>query len=139
MAAHFHPLEVKRVTPDAVGSAAITLQVPAPLRETFDFRPGQFLTLRAVIDGQEARRSYSICSPHARYTQHGEIDVGIKPVEDGLFSGWAVRHLAVGSTVEVLPPEGRFGARVPGARHRVGFAAGSGITPLLSIIASTLA
>jgi ring-1,2-phenylacetyl-CoA epoxidase subunit PaaE len=139
MATHFHPLRIKRVTPDAAGSAAITFEVPPELREAFDFRPGQFLTLRASIDGQDARRNYSICSPHQRYRDAGEIDVGIKPVEGGLFSCWAVTHLREGATVDVMPPEGRFTPRLPGARHRVGFAAGSGITPVLSIMASTLA
>lgn len=139
MAIHFHDLTVKRVTPDAAGSAAITLQVPPGLADTFDFRPGQFLTLRAFIDGQETRRSYSICSPHQRYVAAREIDVGIKPVEGGSFSRWALTALAPGAPVEVMPPDGRFTPRVAGARHRVGFAAGSGITPLLSIIATTLA
>jgi ring-1,2-phenylacetyl-CoA epoxidase subunit PaaE len=139
MAAHFHTLAVKRVTPDAAGSAAITLQVPAELREAFDFRPGQFVTLRATIDGQETRRSYSISSPHQRYSQAGEIDIGVKPVEDGVFSRWAVAQLRAGEEIEVMPPDGRFTPRIPGARHRVGFAAGSGITPVLSIMASTLA
>jgi ring-1,2-phenylacetyl-CoA epoxidase subunit PaaE len=139
MAAHFQPLPVKRVTADAAGSAAITLQVPSDLRRAFDFQPGQFLTLRATIDGQETRRSYSICSPRQRYAAAGEIDIGIKPVVGGLFSRWALAHLRPGTTIEVLPPDGRFTPRVAGARHRVGFAAGSGITPMLSIVASTLA
>jgi ring-1,2-phenylacetyl-CoA epoxidase subunit PaaE len=138
MAAHFHPLAVRRVTPDAAGSAAITLAVPAALREGFDFKPGQFVTLRAIIDGQETRRSYSICSPRQRYLQSGEIDIGVKPVEDGIFSRWAVAHLRAGQSVDVMPPDGRFTPRIAGARHRVGFAAGSGITPVLSIMASTL-
>jgi ring-1,2-phenylacetyl-CoA epoxidase subunit PaaE len=139
MAAHFHTLEVKRVTPDAAGSAAITLQVPPALRVSFDFRPGQFVTLRTTIDGQETRRSYSICSPHQRYARSGEIDIGVKPIEEGMFSRWAVANLRPGEAIEAMPPEGRFTPRVPGARHRVGFAAGSGITPVLSIMASTLA
>lgn len=139
MALHFHSLPVARVTPDAAGSAAITFLVPPELREAFDFRPGQFLTLRARIDGAEVRRSYSICSPHQRYQQAGELDVGIKPVEGGSFSRWAVSQLRPGAQVEVMPPDGRFTPRVAGARHRVGFAAGSGITPLLSIIGTTLA
>lgn len=139
MALHFHPLRVQRVTPDAAGSAAITFEVPTALREAFDFRPGQFLTLRASIGGQEVRRNYSICSPHQRYLEAGEIDVGIKPVEGGVFSRWAMAQLRPGSTVDVMPPDGRFTPRVPMARHRVGFAAGSGITPILSIMATTLA
>lgn len=139
MAVHFHPLTVKRVSPDAAGSAAIALAVPEPLRGTFDFRPGQFLTLRATIDGEETRRSYSICSPRQHYLQTGEIDIGIKPVEAGVFSRWALARLRPGMTVDAMPPDGRFTPRVADARHRAGFAAGSGITPILSIIASTLA
>ena len=139
MAVHFHPLRIKRVSAEAAGAVALTFDVPAKLRPAFDFKPGQFLTLRSTLDGKEERRSYSICSPHQRYAQDGEIDVGIKPVEGGVFSRWAVQALQPGETVDVMPPEGRFTASVPGARHRVGFVAGSGITPLLSIIASTLA
>ncbi len=139
MAAHFHTLTVKRLAPDAAGSAAITLQVPAALRPAFDFRPGQFLTLRASVEGQEIRRSYSICSAHQRYLRSGEIDIGVKPVEGGVFSRWALAHLRAGKAIDAMPPDGRFTARVPGARHRVAFAAGSGITPVLSIMASTLA
>lgn len=139
MAAHFHPLTVKRLTPDAAGSAAITLQVPAALREAFDFRPGQFLTLRATVRGEEIRRSYSICSARQRYLRSGEIDIGVKPVEGGVFSRWALAHLRAGKAIDAMPPDGRFTARVAGARHRVAFAAGSGITPVLSIMASTLA
>jgi ring-1,2-phenylacetyl-CoA epoxidase subunit PaaE len=139
MAAHFHPLTVKRVAPDAAGSAAITFDVPPDLRPEFDFRPGQFLTLRATIDGQEVRRNYSICSPRQRFAEAGEIDVGIKPVEGGVFSRWAVDTLQPGATLGVMPPDGRFSPRAAGARHRVGFAAGSGITPILSIMATTLA
>ncbi len=139
MALHFHPLTVKRVSPDAAGSVAITFEVPPELRSTFDFRPGQFLTLRATVNGSETRRSYSICSPHQRFENALEIDVGIKPVEGGLFSPWAIERLSEGESIEVLPPDGRFTPRLTGARHRVGFAAGSGITPILSIIATTLA
>ena len=139
MAAHFQTLEVKRITPDAAGSAAITLQVPGALHAAFDFKPGQFLTLRASIEGQETRRSYSICSPHQRYLDAGEMDIGIKPVEAGAFSRWALARLRPGMTIEAMPPDGRFTPRLSGPVHRVGFAAGSGITPLLSIIASTLA
>jgi ring-1,2-phenylacetyl-CoA epoxidase subunit PaaE len=139
MAIHFHELPVKRVTPDAAGSAAITFGVPPALRREFDFKPGQFLTLRATIDGQEVRRSYSICSPRQRFDDALEIDVGIKPVDGGVFSRWALAQLRPGQHLEVMPPDGRFTPRATGARHRVGFAAGSGITPILSIVSSTLA
>jgi len=139
MALHFHPLAVKRVAPDAAGSAAITFQIPRELKDEFDFRAGQFLTLRATLEGQELRRNYSICSSRQRYLASGEIDVGIKPMEGGQFSRWAVQALQPGTLVDVMPPDGRFSPRVEGARHRVGFAAGSGITPILSIMATTLA
>ena len=139
MAVHFHSLRIKRISPEAAGASAITFDIPPALRAEFDFRPGQFLTLRTMLEGKEARRSYSICSPHQRYSNDCEIDVGIKPVEGGGFSSWATQSLRPGDTIEVMPPQGRFTPRVAGARHRVGFAAGSGITPMLSIIATTLA
>ncbi len=139
---HFHPLPVLRINPEAAGAVAVTLAVPAALRATFDFVPGQFLTLRQLIDGVDTRRSYSICSPKARYLATGEVEVGIKPVADGVFSNWAAHTLKAGDTLDVMPPEGRFTPRVDGrtrALRRVAFAAGSGITPVLSIMASTLA
>jgi ring-1,2-phenylacetyl-CoA epoxidase subunit PaaE len=139
MAVHFHSLRIRRVSPEAAGAVALTFEVPPELRAVFDFKPGQFLTLRTRLDGKEERRSYSICSPHQRYAQDGEIDVGIKPVEGGSFSRWAVQALRPGDSVEVMPPEGRFTPRVASARHRVAFVAGSGITPLLSIMATLLA
>ena len=138
MAIHFHPLTVRRVTADAAGSAAFTLGVPDELRGLYDFRPGQFLTLRAKIGSEEVRRSYSICSARGRYQESGELDVGIKPVEGGVFSRWALARLQPGMAIDAMPPDGRFTPRAAGARRRVGFAAGSGITPMLSIITSTL-
>ncbi len=138
-ARHFHDLPIRRVTPEAARAVALTFAVPPELRDAFTFEPGQFLTLRADIDGQQQRRSYSICSSRARYAQDGELDVAIKPVEGGVFSNWAATQLRAGDQVAVMPPDGRFTPRQSGAKHRVGFAAGSGITPLLSIIASTLA
>lgn len=134
----FHELPVKRVSPEAAGSVAVTFGVPEAAREAFRFEPGQFLTLRASIDGQEVRRSYSISSPRSRYLRSGELEVGIRPVEGGLFSNWAARQLRSGDVLGVLPPDGRFTVKKPRAIHRVGFAAGSGITPILSIAASTL-
>ncbi len=137
-APRFHALSVKRITPETADGAAITLAVPPELQGSFDFRPGQFLTLRATIGGEQQRRSYSICSSRSRYTSAHELEVGIKRVEGGVFSNWATAQLKAGDTVDVMPPDGRFSPRVPGAMHRVGWAAGSGITPMLSIIASTL-
>ena len=137
-APHFHLLTVKRVSPEAAESAAITFGVPAALRDAFQFEPGQFLTLRATIAGQDVRRTYSISSPRSQYHRSGELEVGIRPVENGVFSNWATAQIRVGDTLQVMPPDGRFTVKKQRAIHRVGFAAGSGITPILSIAATTL-
>lgn len=134
----FHDLLVKRISPEAAGAVAVTLDVPPDLRERFDFKPGQFLTVRAQLNGQEVRRNYSISSSHGRYLRLGELEIGIRPVAGGVFSNWAAQQLKAGQRLEVMPPDGRFTVHRPRAVHRVGFAAGSGITPLLSIIATTL-
>jgi ring-1,2-phenylacetyl-CoA epoxidase subunit PaaE len=116
---------------------AITLAVPAELRSQFDFQPGQFLTVRADVDGADVRRSYSISSPRSRLSL-GEVELGIRPVEGGVFSNWAATQLKAGDSLRVMPPDGRFTVQKQRAIHRVGFAAGSGITPILSILATTL-
>ena len=117
---------------------AITLQVPEALRSGFNFKAGQFLTLRATIDGNDVRRSYSISSSQNAYAHNGTLEVGIRPVQGGVFSNWAATQLKVGDVLRVMPADGRFIVQRPRAIHRVGFAAGSGITPILSILASTL-
>ena len=137
-APRFHELTVARIDAEAAGSVALTLSVPTALKDSFQFEPGQFLTLRAQVNGQDLRRSYSICSTRSRLMQRGELQVGIRPVEGGLFSNWAAQQLRIGDSLQVMPPEGRFVIQRPRALHRVGFAAGSGITPILSIIASSL-
>lgn len=137
-AARFHDLTVSRIDPEAAGAVAVSLAIPEALRDTFAFEPGQFLTLRATIGGQDVRRSYSISSPRSRLATHGEVTLGIRPVEGGVFSNWAATQLRSGDTLRVMPPDGRFTIHKPRAIHRVGFAAGSGITPILSIMASTL-
>jgi ring-1,2-phenylacetyl-CoA epoxidase subunit PaaE len=137
-APRFHDLTVSRIHPEAAGSVAVSLHIPPELRDTFAFEPGQFLTLRTSIGGQDVRRSYSISSPRSLLTQQGELTLGIRPVEGGVFSNWAATDLQAGDTLRVMPPDGRFTVHKPRAIHRVGFAAGSGITPILSIMASTL-
>ncbi len=137
-APRFHELKVKRVSPEAAGSVAITFDIPADLREAFTFEPGQFLTLRADINGQDVRRNYSISSPRSRLAKQGEVEVGIRPVEGGLFSNWAATQVKAGDTMKVMTPDGRFVVKKQRALHRVGFAGGSGITPILSIAATTL-
>ena len=134
----FHDLPVSNITPEAAGAVAITLQVPNELRSGFNFKAGQFLTLRATIDGNDVRRSYSISSSQNSYAQNGTLEVGIRPVQGGVFSNWAATQLKIGDVLRVMPADGRFTVQRPRAIHRVGFAAGSGITPILSILASTL-
>jgi ring-1,2-phenylacetyl-CoA epoxidase subunit PaaE len=134
----FVELPVARVSPEAAGSVAVTLAVPAAQRSAFAFEPGQFLTVRAHIGGQEVRRSYSISSARSVFTSKGELTLGIRPVEGGVFSNWAATQLKAGDTLQAMPPDGRFTVHRPRALHRVGFAAGSGITPILSIMTSTL-
>jgi ring-1,2-phenylacetyl-CoA epoxidase subunit PaaE len=134
----FHDLQVSNITPEAAGAVAITLQVPHNLQSGFNFKAGQFLTLRATIDGHDVRRSYSISSSENSYVQNGTLEVGIRPVQGGVFSNWAATQLKVGDELRVMPADGRFIVQRPRAIHRVGFAAGSGITPILSILATTL-
>ena len=134
----FHDLPVSNITPEAAGAVAITFKVPEDLRSGFNFKAGQFLTLHASIDGNDVRRSYSISSSQNSYLQNGTLEVGIRPVQGGVFSNWAASQLKVGDVLRVMPADGRFIVQRPRAIHRVGFAAGSGITPILSILASTL-
>ena len=129
----FHSLTVsgvERLTPD---SAAVTFAVPPDLRAAFDFKPGQSLTLRRTVDGTEHRRSYSICAPAGAAPR-----VGVREVEGGLFSCWLVRDVAVGDTVEVQTPSGTFLSDPAISGRHLCIAAGSGITPVLSIAASAL-
>jgi len=137
-ALRFHDLTVKRVSPEAAGAVAITLAIPDEAKDRFAFEPGQFLTLRTTVNGQDVRRSYSISSPRSRLAAKGELEIGIRPVENGVFSNWAAQSIKAGDTIQVMPPDGRFVVKKKRAIHRVGFAAGSGITPILSIAASTL-
>lgn len=134
----FLELQIATVKTEAAGSLAVTFAIPAELHALFAFQPGQFLTLKSVIDGQEIRRSYSICSSLKRYTDFHEIEIGIRAVSGGLFSSWAVKHFKPCVRVAVMPPDGRFVSQHTQAIHRVGFASGSGITPVLSIMASSL-
>jgi ring-1,2-phenylacetyl-CoA epoxidase subunit PaaE len=134
---NFHPLAVKHVRNDTRDAIVVTFDVPPELREPFRFTQGQFLTLEADVGGEPVRRSYSICSGVTDDT----LRVAIKRVAGGAFSSWAHDTLKPGATVRVAPPDGRFHVPLaPGnAHHYLAFAAGSGITPVLSIIATTLA
>ncbi|MFE3400678.1 2Fe-2S iron-sulfur cluster-binding protein [Streptomyces anulatus] len=133
----FHPLRVsaiERITDDAV---AVTLAVPAELRETFRHTPGQHLNVRYAVDGQEIRRSYSICAPATEQPGDPVLRVGIRMVDGGAFSTYALKELAVGDRVEAMPPMGRFVLKPrPGLFAAV--VGGSGITPVLSMAATLL-
>lgn len=136
MATHFHQLTIKDIRRETPECVSIAFDIPEELREAFRFRQGQNITIKKVIDGEELRRSYSICS----CPLDDELRIAVKQVENGRFSTHANLHLKKGDPVELLPPTGRFYTELqPGQRkHYVGFAAGSGITPLLSIIKTTL-
>ena len=136
--AHFQDLPVVAIEAEAAHAAAITLKVPADQCDAFQFEPGQFITVRATIQGQDVRRSYSLCSTPAELTRHGLIRIGVRAVEGGLMSNWLTQQLQVGQTLSVATPDGRFVIKRPRALHRVGFAAGSGITPILSLITALL-
>ena len=136
MAVAFHQLEVadvRRETPDAV---SIAFAVPKSLREAYAFAPGQHLTMRTVLDGVEARRSYSICSG----LDDGELRIAVKKVDGGVFSRFANEVVKPGDRIDVMTPQGRFGLP-PGAteaRTYLAIAAGSGITPIMSILRTVL-
>jgi ring-1,2-phenylacetyl-CoA epoxidase subunit PaaE len=136
VAPRFHTLtisDVRRETPDAV---SLAFAMPERLRTAYRYTPGQYLTLRATIDGEDVRRSYSISSG----LDDGELRIVIKRLAGGAFSNWANEHPRVGDTLSVMTPDGRFGVPIePGSpRTLVAFAAGSGITPVMAILKSVL-
>jgi ring-1,2-phenylacetyl-CoA epoxidase subunit PaaE len=132
----FHDLRVRRIEPDTAEASIVTFDVPPELREVFGFTQGQYLTLRKTIDGQDLRRSYSICAG----VDDGELRVGVRKVKGGTFSNWINEHLAVGDHISVMAPQGRFFVPIEpqSRRHHVGIAGGSGITPILSIMKTVL-
>ena len=130
----FHELTVTNVTREGRDGVCLTLAVPENLAGDFAFQPGQYLTLRAVVSGEDLRRPYSICSAPGS----GRVQVGVKRVEDGRFSTWA-NGLTPGARLQVMEPEGRFIAPVGGPVDYLLIGAGSGITPMLSIAEATLA
>jgi ring-1,2-phenylacetyl-CoA epoxidase subunit PaaE len=132
----FHSLAVAKVKHETRDAIVVTFDVPPALHDTFQYRQGQHLTLRATIGGQEVRRSYSICSA----AQDRQLRVAIKRVNGGLFSTWANETLQPGASIDAMPPEGRFNLPLDAEsrRHYLAFAAGSGITPILSIAKTTL-
>lgn len=135
--ARFHPLTVTDIRHETRDAVVVTLKPREEDRSAFDFTQGQYLTFRRDFDGEELRRSYSICAGK----DEGVLKVGIKRVDGGAFSNWANANLAPGDVIEAMPPMGRFYMDIDPTteKHYVGFAGGSGITPLLSIIKTVLA
>ncbi|KTQ96304.1 phenylacetic acid degradation protein [Aureimonas ureilytica] len=135
--ARFHPLDVLDVRKETRDAVVVTLRPRDEDASLFDFTQGQYLTFRRAFDDVELRRSYSICAGK----DEGCLQVGIKRVDGGAFSTWANEELKPGAVLEAMPPMGRFFAPGSGETGRtyLGFAAGSGITPLLSIVKTVLA
>ena len=133
----FHELQVAEIRPETRDAMVVSFQVPPDAADAFHYQAGQHLTLKVQIDGEEVRRSYSICSS----AQEQKLRVAIKRIDDGLFSNWAAEHLKPGTRIEVMEPQGHFNVPLmpESARHHVAFASGSGITPILSLIKTTLA
>lgn len=139
----FHKLPVTALDRLTEDSLAITFRVPEHLRDTFAFRAGQHLTVRLPgtdPEGAEIRRSYSLCSTPPELAAHGRLRIGVKELPGGVFSGYAASDLTVGEEVEVMPPLGRFTTDPDPTRARryAGIVAGSGVTPVLSLVATTL-
>jgi ring-1,2-phenylacetyl-CoA epoxidase subunit PaaE len=130
----FHALTVASIEPLTDDAAAVTFEVPEALRAAYDFEAGQSLTLRRMIDGIEHRRTYSICSAVGEAPR-----IGVREIPDGLFSSWLVRDLRPGDVVNVQTPTGSFRADPEEGGRHLCIAAGSGITPMLSIATSMLA
>lgn len=136
MAVHFHPLKVSRVFKETPDCVIITFEIPGSLKDLFKYAHGQNITLKKMIDGVEIRRSYSICSAPFE----NRLSVAVKNVGYGKFSTYANAHLQAGDLIDVLPPTGSFNTPLMtgNKKNYLAFAAGSGITPIISIIKTTL-
>jgi ring-1,2-phenylacetyl-CoA epoxidase subunit PaaE len=136
VSARFYPVRVAEIVPETGEANSIRFEIPPEHREAFAFRAGQHLTLRAVIRGEEVRRNYSLC------TAPDEQDwmVTVKRIGGGVFSNWVGEHLKAGDILDVMPPHGSFTTDFDSGRkrHLVGIAGGSGITPVMSLLRSTL-
>ena len=135
--AKFHSIKVAAVYKETKDCSVIQFDIPEVLRSEFQYKQGQHLTLRTTIDGKEVRRSYSLCSSPVE----DKWEVAVKKIEGGLFSTFVNEALKTGDTLDVMPPNGTFFTEVnpTKAKNYIAFAAGSGITPILSIIKTHLA
>jgi ring-1,2-phenylacetyl-CoA epoxidase subunit PaaE len=136
MSIHFHPLRIKAIKKETEQCVTVELDVPAELNEAFQYKQGQSLTMRAFIDGEEIRRTYSLCSSPLE----NQWKVAIKKLKGGIFSGFVTEKLKPGDSLEVMEPVGKFYTELhpDNKEHYLAFAAGSGITPVISIIKTTL-
>jgi len=136
MAEHFYPLRVAEIVPETDEANSIRFEVPSELADAFCFKAGQHLSLRVDINGEEVRRNYSLCTAPA----DADLMVTVKQIAGGLFSNWVAEHLKPGDTLDVMSPHGSFTTEFdPQAKRRyVGFAGGSGITPVISLIRTAL-
>ena len=136
MAEHFHALRVAEIVPETADANSIRFEVPAELRQRFAFKAGQHLTLRAMLNGEEVRRNYSLCTAPAEQ----DWMVTVKRIADRRLSNWIGDRLKVGDKIEVMPPHGSFTTQLDAARarHVVAIAGGSGITPVMSLIKTLL-
>ena len=136
MSVHFHPLKVAEIVPETAEANSIRFEIPPELRDEFAFKAGQHLTLRTTIDGEEVRRNYSLCTAPAE----SDWMVTVKRIGGGVFSNWVGDELKPGDTVEVMVPHGSFTTDFDSTRkrHLVAIAGGSGITPVMSLIKTTL-
>jgi len=130
----FHTLAIKDSIQETANAVSLVFDIPEHLKNTFSFKAGQYVTLKTSIEGKEIRRSYSICSS----PKSGELKVAIKKVEDGIFSSYAISHLKIGDVIEVYEPEGKFILEPIRSTNYLGIAAGSGITPVLSMVKTVL-
>lgn len=130
----FHKLSIKNRTQETANAVSLVFEVPENLKTNFSFKAGQYITLKATINGSEIRRAYSICSA----PESGELKIAIKTVDNGVFSTYATSQLKVGNVLEVHEPEGKFVLEPTRSNNYLGMAAGSGITPVLSMIKAVL-
>ncbi len=132
----FYKLQIKDIHRETEKAVTLSFDVPEQLKETFTFKAGQYITLKSVIDGHEVRRDYSLCSS----PKSGELKVAVKEVMDGTFSSYANQELKVGNALDVAPPKGRFIFEPNDSKTKniAAFVAGSGITPVLSIVKCAL-
>ncbi|TXD51859.1 MULTISPECIES: ferredoxin--NADP reductase [unclassified Polaribacter] len=130
----FHKVHIQEVKKETANSVSVLFKIPENLQSDFQFTAGQYITLQTEIKGALTRRAYSICST----PESGDLRVSIKAVENGVFSTYATSHLKAGDEIEITAPEGRFLLKPEPNKNYIGFAAGSGITPILSMAQSVL-